>query len=397
MKVHVNNISKNTGLKYNKRLQLLYGKFKDYKVFIKLDSNNSLCHIFLSVKYVNDIKKHRYSFEENEYCDNDINNGDYNENTYATNDMSRKDIQSRIKILKATCPVLESIIYKNNEITAIIKTDDDSFTLSLYTALNDIVQFCNDNKLVSCCVNCGKSEKTVQYSINEHFVSICNHCYNSVYFDLLNKPKPEYVAYESFIAGTTGVLIGALILATLLFFLNINITSSGVMGFASLLLVFPVLICIKLYIIFSGGFFTKKSIIITSIVCLMAILFTSIFSEAYMISRDTKQNFDNYMSEYELELEENIESSYEDIIKKYNSTESYFNQKSEDYREYLTSRTDISTSINSVFTDLEDSRKFRIFFMKKLMWCIAWLISTIICVSFHKYNYDKKSSAILLH
>ena len=136
MKVHVNNISKNTGLKYNKRLQLFYGEFKDYKVFIKLDSNNSLCHIFLSVKYVNDIKKHRYSFEEDEYCDNDINNGDYNENTYATNDMSRKDIQSRIKILKATCPVLESIIYKNNEITAIIKTDDDSFTLSLYTALD---------------------------------------------------------------------------------------------------------------------------------------------------------------------------------------------------------------------------------------------------------------------
>lgn len=397
MKVHVNNISKNTGLKYNKRLQLFYGEFKEHKIFIKLDTNNNLCHIFLSVKYVNDVKKHIYSFKDMDKYDNNINIDNYNENPYATNDMNRKDIQSRINILKATCPVLESITYKNNEITAIIKTEDENFTLSLYTALNDIIQFCNDNKLVSCCINCGKSEKTFQYSINEHFVNVCNHCHNSVYFNLLNKPKPEYVAYESFIAGTTGVLIGAFILVILLFFLNINITSSGIMGVASLLLVIPVLICFKLYIIFSGGFFTKKSIIITSIVCLMAIFFTSIFSEAYMIAKDTKQNFDNYMSKYELELEQNIESSYEDIIKKYNSTESYFIQKSEDYKEYLTSRTETSTSLNSVFTELEDSRSFRLLFMKKLIWCIAWLISTIICVSFHKYNYDKKSSAILLH
>ena len=61
------------------------------------------------------------------------------------------------------------------------------------------------------------------------------------------------------------------------------------MGFTSLILIIPVIICIKLYKIFSEWFFTKKSIIITGVLCLIAIFPILILSEAYIISKDIKK------------------------------------------------------------------------------------------------------------
>ncbi len=88
--------------------------------------------------------------------------------------------------------------------------------------------------------------------------------------------------------------------------------------------------------------------------------------------------------------------SHEDIIKKYESTENYLKKNIEDYKEYLISYKEISQAFKSVLNDLEHNRKFRYLFIKKIRWCIAWLCLTIICISFYKYNYDKKVDSILL-
>ena len=253
----VTNILNNTDLKYNKSLHLFYGKYKGYNIFIKLDINKDLCYVFFTVKHSRNVKKYIYSEEDLDYIDNDINNSSYSEKPYMVDDIHEKDIQNGIILLKATSPMLQSITYKDNEIICVIEATDDSFVLSLYTILNDIVQFCNDNNLVPCCINCGKPKKTVQYSINEYFVNVCNYCYNSVYFDFANKPKPEYTASESFISGSLGVLIGVLFFSLFLFSLNIITGNSYIMGFTSLILIIPVIICIKLYKIFSGGFSLK--------------------------------------------------------------------------------------------------------------------------------------------
>jgi len=392
----INNISKNTGLKYNKSLHLFYGKFKGYKIFIKLDVNNDLCYIFLSVKYINNTKKYTYSVEDMSYFDNDIENSDYSQNAYISINEGSKDIQYGIKILKATCPMLESISYKDNEIICTIKSDNDSFVLSLYTVLNDIINFCDDNNLAPCCINCGEPKQTVQYSINEHFITVCNHCYNSVYFKYINKTKPEYASHESFISGTLGILIGVLLYSIFLFFLDIKISSYGIMGFMSFILFIPILIGIKLYKVFSGGFFTKKAIIITCISCLIVIFPVLILGEAYTVTKDIKQNLNSYIDNYRLDLEKEIKNSNEEIIKKYKSTEEYFNQNYKEYQENLISRTKISTSTRLVLEDLKNNRSFRLILSKKIIWCISWLFSTIFCISFYKYNYDKNSNLILL-
>lgn len=172
-------VSKQTGLICDKKRNIVYGNYQRYLVSIKETENRQIV-ITIPVK--------RSDGQENQATEAFLNG------------------------LKQSIPQIKQVIVSPNCMTAVIKIGIYKKAIGItLNALSQMVSYCNNSQMISCCQTCGAEPQIDVVSINAVPYVLCDKCCQEVKDGIDEKRQNIKSKKGNFVGGLVGAFLGSLI------------------------------------------------------------------------------------------------------------------------------------------------------------------------------------------